>query len=444
MVAPTGLFSGLTPEMAAAQEEEKRRKTNLELAQSANPLAGSLYSSYNMADQMQGQIRDIFGNTPEDSPQVRQAKEEQTTQQEIAALMAEANSQGLSKADTAKKIKEYLLSKNKVDKAMQYEQMNLNADKTQSEINKNTAATETSQQEALLKRAELLQPATRLEALKRNFPKVDPKILEGAAQDAKSFVEFMTGKTVETQEGVYNLRPVGEKERIGSSVDRSVKVINTPEKGNAAFVQKVGESLPAIETSINNNNQFISSLQQAKDKAIATAVNKDRYTGAAGEAQRFVASTLSSFGLLPPDQVEKLVKSDAFESEAANLLLTKTGGKIGAGFSNTDLAAVKAAVGNSLQNPRALIQIISELEKTTLETNKYLKGQYERGRLSIQQGAPLPLDASFDSPKRKANPKEFFIGQGSPDYEAYKNNIKGYRDFLDKQMEAQGKIVVTE
>lgn len=444
-MATTGLFSGVDPELIRQQEAEKRQGNNLALAQSSNPFASTMFTGLNLADELRNKTADVFGNPISDSPAVAAAKEEKLLEEEVARMVMEGRQAGKKNSDIAQEVQAFLQGKGKFNKA---EQMRTNLITEEQAAAKSAAEVEAKKAQAL-KDTEAAGAASKASAnrkagLKKKFPEMSDEMATSLSQDEGAFKAAMVGEKVETSEGVYLVFPDGSKVRIGSAVDRSSKTyVDMTQKGNQAFVETVGKELPAIESSIQTNNQFIGVIQQAKDKAIETIATKDRYTGGLAEAQRFIASALDSLGMLPPNEVEKLVKSDAFASEAANLLLTKTGGKIGAGFSNSDKDTIEKSIGTALQNPRALLQILTNLEKTTKKTNQYLRDRYERGRISIQAGAPQPLDSSFDAPEAPKNMRVFSFPKGSADAEAYKRNPE-YRASVDAKLKAKGQVYAPE
>jgi len=114
-----GLFSGLTPQQVMEQERQARSGLNLSLAQSADPLSGTLFRGAETADALRMNVADIFGNPMPESAAVKAAKEQEGFRNEIARMMQEGVASGEPREETAKKIQSFLLSRGKVAEAEQ-------------------------------------------------------------------------------------------------------------------------------------------------------------------------------------------------------------------------------------------------------------------------------------------------------------------------------------
>lgn len=114
-----GLFSGLTPQQVMEQERQARSGLNLSLAQSADPLSGTLFRGAETADALKRNVADIFGNPIQESAAVQAAKEKEGFRNEIARMMQEGVASGEPREETAKRIQSFLLSKGKVAEAEQ-------------------------------------------------------------------------------------------------------------------------------------------------------------------------------------------------------------------------------------------------------------------------------------------------------------------------------------
>ena len=435
-----GLFSGVNPDLIAQQEQLAKQKTNLDLAQASNPFASTMFAGLNMADQFKNQVADVFGNPLEESAAVKAAKEEKALEQEVAAMVMQGRQEGKDNATIAQEVQQYLMSRGKFQKAEQARMQQMTeeqtAAKSAAEVTAKNAAAAKDNAQAAEAQAKTAFMQSSLEArkkgIKARYPNLSEDIINAAAQDEKVFADLLKGApSIETAEGVLVLQPDGTYKRVGSVVDRRNNVsLSVGGKGNEAYIKQVAESLPEVEQSITNNNRFISQLQGTMKRAAATIANNDRYTGGLGEGMLAVASSLNSLGLLSPAEREKVIKSQEAESELANILLAKTGGKIGAGFSNVDLNTVKAGIGQAMNDPKALFNTLLELERITKEANEFLRERYNRGVESIKQGQPLPLDKTFDTPEMKTGGNIVVVPKE-------RANDKGYIKFL----ESQGKVV---
>lgn len=114
-----GLFSGLTPQQVMEQERQARSKLNLSLAQSADPLTGTMFRGLESASALGRNVADIFGNPIQESAAVTAAKEQEGFRNEIARMMQEGVASGEPREETAKRIQSFLLSKGKVAEAEQ-------------------------------------------------------------------------------------------------------------------------------------------------------------------------------------------------------------------------------------------------------------------------------------------------------------------------------------
>lgn len=125
-----GLFSGVNPDLVAQLEQQNRQKTNLDLAQASNPFASTLFTGLNLADQFKNQVSDVFGNPVEESAAVKAAKEEQSLEKEVAAMVMQGRQQGKDNATIAQEVQQFLLSRGKFQKAEQARMQQMTEEQT--------------------------------------------------------------------------------------------------------------------------------------------------------------------------------------------------------------------------------------------------------------------------------------------------------------------------
>ena len=413
-MAMTGLFSGVDPELIRQQEAEKRQGNNLALAQSSNPFASTMFTGLNLADELRNKTADVFGNPIADSPAVAAAKEEKLLEEEVARMVMEGRKAGKQNSEIAAEVQAFLQGKGKFNKA---EQMRTNLITEEQTAAKNAAEIEAKKATALKDTAQAgakeKQVAALKAALKKRFPKMDDEVADGVARDENAFRDYMTGKEVATGDGIYMVRPDGSKEYIGKAIDRSTNVeVN---QGDKAMLKTFGENVITAERVAQQGAMFVNSLQQTKRELAVAVEGAGKFSGDIGNAQQYIAQNLEAVGLLPPGSYkEKLTNTKTFKAKLAQLLLDKTGGKIGAGFSNTDLDTVKSAIGQVETNPEALFKILDSLEATTREAVKRAAAEAKRSARIASSGVYEEPDYSVPPVMAPQAPPKAPVPQGKP------------------------------
>lgn len=266
-----GLFSGLTPQQVMEQERQARSNLNLNLAQSRDPLSGTLFRGAETADALRMNVADIFGNPMPESAAVKTAKEQEGFRNEIARMMQEGVASGETREETAKKIQSFLLSRGKVAEAEQMRAQGITesqlASKSAAEVGlkgaQTTAALAAAKaSEAAAKKDKTINYGVDNESYSKEYYGKDFKELtpqeagkvnraveamkNATASAGKTTTTFVQNpdpsKRIDALKSVFSdPQPVKDTIKVGNQAAKALTLLNT----NKAFDQTMAEQLMA-------------------------------------------------------------------------------------------------------------------------------------------------------------------------------------------------------
>lgn len=374
-----GLFSGLTPQQVMEQERQARSKLNLSLAQSADPLAGTLFRGAETADALRRNVADIFGNPIQESAAVTAAKEQETFRNEIARMMQEGIAAGEPRDITAKKIQSFLLSKGKVAEAEQMRAQGITEAQTATEATAKVGKLEAETKKALA------------EANRQKIPAYGPDY-EGAAKTKG-------GKTFD------QLTPEEAAQVIKEVNDRKVEVARGAVANTIAtdIVKANVDLLNKVQQKIVDNSEFIQSIEEARSKTELPMI-----TGSAAEKRLAISKYFSDLGFGSVLSAEKIKNTESFSAAQTDLLLKKIGGSLGAQISDKDRETIKGMMGSIEQNPASLNAIFDYLKQIAVSRENVLLKQQDKFAEAINTQKPVrisPADLRGGTPMPELPPK---------------------------------------
>jgi len=386
-----GLFSGLTPQQVMEQERQARSKLNLSLAQSADPLSGTLFRGAETADALKRNVADIFGNPIQESAAVQAAREQEGFRNEIARMMQEGIAAGEDRAVTAKKIQDYLLSKGKLAEA---EQM-----RTQG-ITETQKATE---EAAKVGKLEAETKKALAEANRQKIPEYG-NLYEGAAKTkgGKTFAQLTPEEAAQVIKEVNDRQVEVAKGAVANTVATDVV------KGNLKLLNDVQQKLVT-------NSDYIQSIEDARSRTELPMV-----TGSAAEKRLAISKYFSALGFGSTLSLEKIKNTESFAAAQTDLLLKKIGGSLGAQISDSDRKTIQTMMGTIEQNPESLNAIFDYLKQIALRQENSLLKQQDNFAKAINTQKPVMISPSDlrggtpmpelppkpqPRPKQKLNPK---------------------------------------
>jgi len=234
-----GLFSGLTPQQVMEQERQARSGLNLSLAQSADPLSGTLFRGAETADALRMNVADIFGNPMPESAAVKAAKEQEGFRNEIARMMQEGVASGEPREETAKKIQSFLLSRGKVAEAEQMRAQSI----TESQMASKSAA------EIGLKEA---QTTAALAAANASEAAANREKSINYGVDNESYSKEFFGKNqnpdpskrIDALNSVFSTpQPVKETVKVGNAAIKAMTLLNSDKAFDQAMAEQVMATL---------------------------------------------------------------------------------------------------------------------------------------------------------------------------------------------------------
>jgi hypothetical protein len=361
-----GLFSGLTPQQVMEQERQARSNLNLNLAQSRDPLSGTLFRGAETADALRMNVADIFGNPMPESAAVKAAKEQEGFRNEIARMMQEGVASGEPREETAKKIQSFLLSRGKVAEAEQMRAQGITesqmASKSTAEIGLKEAQTTAAlaaakASEAAATREKSINYGVDRDALAKSefgiesysqLTQAQAQIVNKRVEDTKlsnasanravtTFIQNPdpTKKIATIQDVFITPKPVQEAIKVGTSANKALALLNSRlPYASAAADQVLATLFGDSDTSKEELNRL------AKSGALS-----DRL---ADKVSMYLSGTKTDFTNEDMKQVAKIVykqQKDAFEG------LTSLGKQLLTSSGITDLPTFEQVTGTTKQKP---------------------------------------------------------------------------------------------
>jgi len=373
-----GLFSGLTPQQVMEQERQARSKLNLSLAQSADPLAGTLFRGAETADALRRNVADIFGNPIQESAAVTAAKEQETFRNEIARMMQEGIAAGEPRDITAKKIQSFLLSKGKVAEAEQMRAQGITEAQTATEATAKVGKLEAETKKALA------------EANRQKIPAYG-SLYEAAAKTkgGKTFDQLTPEEATQVIKEVNDRAVEVAKGAVANTVATDVV------KGNLKLLNDVQQKLVT-------NSDYIQSIEDARSRTELPMI-----TGSAAEKRLAISKYFSDLGFGSTLSAEKIKNTESFSAAQTDLLLKKIGGSLGAQISDKDRETVQKMMGSVEQNPESLNAIFDYLKQIALRQENSLLKQQDNFAKAINTQTPVmisPADLRGGTPQPTAQP----------------------------------------
>lgn len=373
-----GLFSGLTPQQVMEQERQARSKLNLSLAQSADPLSGTLFRGAETADALRRNVADIFGNPIQESAAVTAAKEQEGFRNEIARMMQEGIAAGEPREETAKKIQSFLLSKGKVAEAEQMRAQGITEAQTASKATAEVGLKEAQTTKALA------------EANRQKIPAYGPDY-EGAAKTkgGKTFDQLTPEEAIQVIKEVNDRKVEVAKGAVANTVATDIV------KANVDLLNKVQQK-------IVDNSEFIQSIEEARSKTELPMI-----TGSAAEKRLAISKYFSDLGFGSVLSAEKIKNTESFSAAQTDLLLKKIGGSLGAQISDKDRETIKEMMGSIEQNPASLNAIFDYLKQMSITRENVLLKQQDKFAEAINTQKPVrisPADLRGGTPQPTAQP----------------------------------------
>lgn len=385
-----GLFSGLTPQQVMEQERQARSKLNLSLAQSADPLSGTLFRGAETADALKRNVADIFGNPIQESAAVQAAKEQEGFRNEIARMMQEGIAAGEDRTITAKKIQNYLLSKGKVAEAEQMRAQGITEAQTATESTAKVGKLEAETKKAVA------------EANRQKIPDFGYKYEGAARAKGKNFSELTA------EEALQVIKEVNDREIGIASAGVANTIATDVVKANVDLLNKVQQK-------IVDNSTYIQSIDDARSRTELPMV-----TGSAAEKRLAISKYFSALGFGSTLSLEKIKNTESFAAAQTDLLLKKIGGSLGAQISDSDRKTIQTMMGTIEQNPESLNAIFDYLKQIALRQENSLLKQQDNFAKAINTQKPVMISPSDlrggtpmpelppkpqPRPKQKLNPK---------------------------------------
>lgn len=372
-----GLFSGLTPQQVMEQERQARSKLNLSLAQSADPLTGTMFRGLESASALGRNVADIFGNPIQESAAVTAAKEQETFRNEIARMMQEGIAAGEPRDITAKKIQSFLLSKGKVAEAEQMRAQGI------AETQKGAEST------AKIAELEAKTKKELADAARQKIPAYGADYEAAAKTLGKEFSELTSTEAARVIKEVNDRKVEVAKGAVANTVATDVV------KGNLKLLNDVQQKLVT-------NSDYIQSIEDARSRTELPMI-----TGSAADKRLAISKYFSDLGFGSTLSAEKIKNTESFSAAQTDLLLKKIGGSLGAQISDKDRETVQKMMGSVEQNPESLNAIFDYLKQIALRQENSLLKQQDNFAKAINTQTPVmisPADLRGGTPQPTAQP----------------------------------------
>lgn len=354
-----GLFSGLTPQQVMEQERQAQSNLNLKLAQSADPLTGTMFRGFQSAEALGRNVADIFGNPVQESASVKAAREQEGFRNEISRMMQEGVASGEPREVTAKKIQSFLLSKGKLAEAEQMRAQDIieqqTAAKSTAEVGLKGAQTTAAMAAAKASEAAATREkatdftndrnAYALEHYNKAFKDLTPQeagkvnrtveaMKNANAVASKATTTFIESpdptKQINAVKAVFSEpQPVKETIKMGNAATKAMTLLNT----NKAFDQTMAEQVIA---------SLFGDSETSKAELARIISSGDLATSIANKFTRFISGQPTD---LTKEEMKQAVKAVYKHQEKAFNGLTALGAKMLNKAGITDLPTYDSYTG---------------------------------------------------------------------------------------------------
>jgi hypothetical protein len=223
--------------------------------------------------------------------------------------------------------------------------------------------------------AALRRAVTRLTALERQLPQQpkDEKLPSvGGDREAVALELYNTtfASLTPDQRAAVNKRVEAEQGRKAAAAAPQVKVEMKQQESFAVGRGRSQSDLLAEATaSARGASQALSTINSMKQLNDTGQL----FTGPMANPAVGASNLLASVGLLSPDQVLRLSKSEVYDKQAKDLVMQDLGGKLGAQISDADRKYVEARIPQLTTSVKARTELLNKLD------------EIQRGKISFYQ-----------------------------------------------------------
>lgn len=350
---------GVTPEALQAQREQQAYTQGIQLAQ-LDPFQRAYAQTYSGAS---GLGREISGLLGVEDPELRLIKQRQGILQGIDLTNADSLKQGIQ---TAMQNKDYALVSELTSRYQDSVKAGLEAQKTNSEIQKNLREGQTNEMKNAQSAADMSGAARGSEEWNKAFNTKFNELL------AKNPSIDNIGVAVGSQIPVYFDKNTnqqftikdGQRVAYNGGVDRTTaKVTATAtSKGESAFAERLGgKDADRVDSAISARESAVAQLDIA-DRI--EAMSPTALSGQFANGRLGMVNFLDTLGLTSPKDKQVLMSSQVLTADSSRLLLAALNNKLGGGVSNQDAKRVEEIFPQLEHSPAARKELVNIIRRS--------------------------------------------------------------------------------
>jgi hypothetical protein len=189
---------------------------------------------------------------------------------------------------------------------------------------------------------------------------IDKLVSIGGDQDRNAIAKEQFGKRFDrlTPEQAAAVNAIVQANKKDTAPRTTVNI-----KGEEAFATGRGKSqsdqLNDAATAARTATQALAGLSSMKQ----LNASGELFTGPLANPHLAAANLLASVGLLSPNQVGRLAKSEIYDKQAKDLVMQDLGGKLGAQISDADRKFVEARIPQLATSQKARTELLDKIEE---------------------------------------------------------------------------------
>lgn len=387
-----GLF-GVTPESLMAQREAALAQQAQQFAQ-LSPMQAAQAGFYTAGNRLAGVAGGLLGAQ---DPEMMRIQQRQSMLQNLDLSSPESLKSGIQQA---MQNKDYQLVSELTNRYQQTAKAGLEAQKTQSEIQKNLREGQTNEMKNAQSAADMSGAARGSEEWNKTFnTKFNELLAKNPSIDnigvaAGSLMPVYFDKNTNQQFTIKD----GQRVAYNGGVDRTTSktTVSVDAKGEAEFVKELGKlDAKRVNDALTTRDTATSALNSLNK--LAALPSDQLITGQFATGRVGATNLLTTLGLASPADAQKLATSQQYQKVAGDVILQTLNGKLGAGFSNADREFIASLVPQLETNPearRSLIQFMQAKNQDIIKESTKLEN-YARQNKGLSGFTPtIPMSVT--------------------------------------------------